>query len=128
MNRLERRQRQICKAFIALHKEKFSCNYSDLMAGKHGEVKPVKEKPKESVIFIDPEKTIDGKFRNFFFEPAEPKKHGGQPLLFDDERRVEVSLRLPRWVKGDLQNRDGTMTKLIEDAVIIHYDMKKGEA
>jgi hypothetical protein len=125
MNRLQRRQRHICKAFLALHKEKFNCNYSDLMAGKYGEVKPVKEKPKEMMIFVPAEKTIDGKFRNFFFEPAEPKKHGGQPLLHDDERRVDVALRLPLWLKLDLQKREGTMTSVIEKAIVEFYNLKK---
>jgi len=107
MNRLQRRQRKICKGFINLHKEKFTCNYGQLMAGEFGEVHGAGD---EVFIVVTPEKSADGKYHNYFFEPAEPKQRGGQPLTDDSERRVKVDVRLPKWIKDNLKERDESIT------------------
>jgi len=52
------------------------------------------------------------------------KKQGGQEKP-PEIRRVDVPLRLPAWIKAELQKRQGTTTENIEKAVVEFYKLER---
>ena len=128
MNKLDRRQRQICRQFAALRNDLNRVEYDDLISGKYGEPVQYFRKDKiELCIDINENKTNDGRPFFFYFEPPKPMKKGAQPLSDESKRRVNVPLRLPQYIKLDLQGRTGTMSSLIETAIVEFYQIEKGE-
>ena len=130
MTNLEKRKKRICKEFCKQHNKWLEIDYDRLVAGEYGLTMIFKDQ-NEMRVEISANDSIDGRTFFFWFTPPTEKKQGRQPVSDELERRVDISLRLPRWVKNGLSEitegpqENRTMTALIERAVIDQYGLEK---